>query len=515
MHCTENTSRPLAASLKPAARALALAGALSLPMFAWAQAAPVFFEVEGGVSAIEPVMNAANELIGANVTMFGRPFFVPATANIHTPSATLTIEQLVNTDPLPGREESGFVGGTGILIGEVGMAADGSAEPVIHDVAIEPAETVLIGLVTANGPTGIRLLDITLREIGDPRMPSEGYMNDFGFQILPESLTPGTFAAAEGYYAADGNFWHYIVSASGGALAEPNTPQSSILRARCDQGGRLEVQGASYLPANALVEFYNANTGFRFGSIATSVDLEFPDFGSYRFRADVNDGPVDSDGGCPSEVLAKNVSNNTEVVAAVDGVVAPAQPGEPPAENVAPVANDDFATVFVGLATTVNLTLNDSDANDNLDVTSVQLGPVPDGLSVINQQNGSVLVTASTTGLFRFTYTVADTEQAVSNEATVTIDSQPVAADVVSIDRANYRVRQDRWEVRGSTNSASATITVRLLRTGQTIAVATADATGSWRIDARGTGIVAVAGDIIEATSSAGGRVLQTVNLVN
>lgn len=515
MHCTTKKPHTADWALKTTAGALALAGLLSLPTLARAQAAPVFFEVEGGVTAIEAVRDGAGQLTGVDVTMFGRKFRVPPTANIHTPSATLSIEQLADPTSLPGRVEEGFVSGTGILIGEVGMAADGTAEPAIHDVAIEPAETVLIGLITANGASGLTLLDVPLREITDARMPSEGYMNDFGFQILPGSLTAGTFAAAEGYFAPDGNFWHYIVTASGGTLSAPDTPQSSILRARCDQGGRLEVQGASYLPANAVVEFYNPNSGFYFGSIVTTVDPATPDFGSYRFRTDVNDGPVNSDAACPSEVLAKNLSNGTEVVAAVDGVVAPPAPADLPAENVAPVAANDVATVFIGLATELHLTANDTDANGNLDPTTVQLGALPPELSVINLGNGDVMVTATTTGTFVFTYTVSDQEQAVSNTANVTIDAQPAAQATVGVDRANYRVSRDRWEARGSTNVAGAVVTLKLVRTGQTIGTATADATGAWKVDVRGTGVTAVTGDIVEATTDAGGSAQQTVTVEN
>ena len=307
-------------------------------------------------------------------------------------------------------------------------------------------------------------------------------------------------------------FYHYVVEASGGELTAPDTPQSSVLRARSDSGGRLEVQGASFLPASATIEFRNPRTNFRFGSINTTVDLEQPQFGTYRYRVDVNEGEVDSEGACPSRVLAINLTNNTEASAAVDGVIAPATV-ELPAENVAPVAVDDPANVVVGLATEIHLTLNDTDANGNLDTTTVQIANIPPGLAVQNTLNGDVLVTASAAGTYSFTYTVADTDGAVSNPASVMITAEPVAMDMVDISRANDRSDKDRWEIRGTANQAGVSVSVVLLRTNQSIATVTADATGGWQIDARNTGISAVAGDRVRAISSGGGSDEEVVNL--
>jgi hypothetical protein len=279
-------------------------------------------------------------------------------------------------------------------------------------------------------------------------------------------------------------------------------------------GGRLEVLGASYLPAAATIEFRNLTTNFLFGSINTTVDLEQPQFGTYRYRVDVNEGEVDTDGACPSQVLAINLTNNTEASATVDGVVAPAVV-PPPAENVAPVAVDDVANVFVGLATEIHLTLNDTDANGNMDNTTVQVANIPPGLAVQNTLDGNALVTASAAGTYSFTYTVGDTDGAVSNVATVTITAEPVAMDTVDITRANYRVSKDRWDLRGATNQPGVSVTVLLLRTNQTIATVTADATGAWQVDARNTGITAMAGDVVRATSSGGGSDEEIVNLSN
>jgi hypothetical protein len=507
MNNTKIRSAHAAGVLKPAVRALALAGALTLPLAVSAQVVPIDFEAEGVVTSIALLADGS-----VNLTVFGREMNVPKGANIHTPTATITHAQLADPTRFPGRTADGFIGGTAILIGEVGIGADGTATPIISDVAIEPAETVLAGTITRNDAGDMALLGVPMTESTDARLPSGGYHNDFGFPINPMTIPVGTFAAIEGYYADDGSFHHFLVEASGGELTDPATPQSSILRARCVPGGRLEVLGASYLPAAATIEFRNPRTNFLFGSMSTTVDLEQPQFGTYVYRVDVNEGEVDSEGACPSQVLAINLTNNTEATATVDGVTAPATVA-PPAENVAPVAVDDAENLFVGLATEVHLTLNDTDANGNMDNTTVQVANIPPGLAVQNTLDGNVLVTASAAGTHSFTYTVGDTDGAVSNPATVTVTADPVAMDVVDITRANYRSDKNRWEIRGTTNQAGVSVSVVLLRTNETIATVTADATGAWQIDARNTGITALVGDVLRAISSGGSSDDEVVNL--
>lgn len=495
--------------IRQRACAIALACALGAPLAASAQVAPLPFEVEGVVSDIQLLPDGDVEL-----TIFGRVLRVPASAAIHTPTATLTPEQLASPSAFPGLSRPGFVGSTAIVIGEVSLAPDGTATPAIFDVAIEPAETVLIGLMTSNDGGMMAVQDVPLTESTDPRLPSLGYFNEFGFPVQPASIPVGTFTAVEGYYGdRDGIFRHFLLEAAGGQLVDPASPATSITRARCAPGGRLEVLGASYLPAAAVVEFRNAKTNYLFGAMNTTADLESPEFGTYRFRLDVSAGEVDTDGACPSQVLAINRSNQTEAVSDVDGVVAPPDTPPPPPENVAPVAVDDVAGVTVGLATEVHLTANDTDADGNLDGTTVQLFDLPPGLAVQNTLNGDVLVTAAAAGTYSFGYTVADTEGLVSNLATVTVTAEPVATDTVDVTRANFRTDRARWDIRGTTNQAGAQMTAVLLRTGATIAVVTSGVTGAWSIDVRNSPVRPVVGDVVRVSSSGGGSDDQIVTI--
>lgn len=508
-HKNTHWQMPICA-LKPLARALALICALGAPFGASAQVAPIPFETEGVVTNIHLQPDGS----GVDLTVFGRVMHVPKGATIHTPTATLSLEQLADPAQFPGLNRNGFVGSTVILTGEVNVAPDGTATPVIADVTIEPAETVLLGALTQNNAGALALLGVPMAESTDPRLPSKGYRNEFGFPVQPATIPVGTFAALEGYYGDDGVFRHFSVEAAGGTLVDANAPQTSITRTNCVPGSRLLVHGASYLPAGATIAFRNPKTNYLFGSVNTSVDLEFPEFGTYRYDVVVNEGEVDSDGACPSVVLAVNLTNNTQATSVVDGVVAPAPADPTPTANAAPVAVADAASVFVGLATEVHLTANDSDANGNMDNTTVQLIGVPPGLAVQNLQNGDVVATADAAGTYTFSYTVADTDGLVSSAAAVTITAQPVTMDTVAIGRSNYRADTSRWEIRGTTNQAGAQITAVLMRTNETIALVTSDATGGWQIDVRNSPISAVAGDVLRVISSGGGNDQEPVNIV-
>ena len=500
-------------SLKPLARTLALLCALGAPALVSAQVVPIPFESEGIVKGIYNRPDGT----GVELTVFGRTFLVPPGATIHTPTKTLSAAELVDPSRFPGLYRDGFVGSTAILLGEVQIAADGTATPLITGVAIEPAETVLLGSLTRNEAGAMSLLGVPMVPSSDPRLLSKGYKNEFGFIVDPASIPVGTFAALEGYYGDDGNFYHFSMEAAGGTLVDPAVPKTSITKTSCVPGSRLQVQGSAYLPAASTIEFRNPKTNYLYGAMSTTVDIEAPEFGTYRYSVIVNEGEVDSDGACPSQVKAVNLTNLSQAVATVDGVTA--APPPPPAgtvpTNVAPVAVADAANVFVGLATEVHLLANDTDANGNMDSTTVQLQfPLPPGLDVQNPQTGDVIVTAAAAGTYTFSYTVADIGGLVSAPTPVTITAQPVAMDTVDLTRSNFRADSGRWEVRGATNQAGAQISATLVRTNETIATVTSDATGAWQIDVRNSPVRAVAGDIVRVISTGGGRDEGVVNIV-
>lgn len=490
-------------SVRPLFGALAVAGLIGISGPAAAQVAAQPVEIEGPISGI--TYDPQDE--SATVTVFGVPFRVPKGTPISTPTRSdLTTGELADTGKFSGRSQDGFVGGTAIMVGE---SANGVT--TITSVFAEPAENVALGVITHNdSENGIRALGIPLKPIQDgaitPRIPPEGFHNSFGFAVNPATVPVGAGAGVEGYFGEDGALHYFLVEVTAGDLLE-DVPQTSILRARCDPGGRLEVQGASYQPAVATIEFRNKNNEL-FGNITTIASLEDPRFGDYRFRTDVNNGEVDSVGACPSVIKAVNLANGTEATATVDGVEAP--PPLPPV-NEPPVAVNDEAATFVGLATQVELTANDTDSSGNvtIDPTSVDFVlPAGSPLAVTNNNDGTVTVSSPATGIYTFTYTVADSGGLRSNEATVTVTVDAAPVDTVDITRANFRTGDARWNVRGTSNHPGVVVDVILVRGGTelgSIVQATADATGAWAIDVRGTALVAQPGDVVRAVSSDGG----------
>jgi len=100
----------------------------------------------------------------------------------------------------------------------------------------------------------------------------------------------------------------------------------------------------------------------------------------------------------------------------------------PPAANLPPFANDDFATATKNSAgNIINLTDNDVDADGTIDVTTVNIttgGNTQRGGTVVNNFDGTVTYTPKKgfRGTDTFQYTVMDNDGATSNEATVRIN---------------------------------------------------------------------------------------------
>ncbi|SQH78373.1 protein of unknown function [Shewanella benthica] len=94
------------------------------------------------------------------------------------------------------------------------------------------------------------------------------------------------------------------------------------------------------------------------------------------------------------------------------------------ADNFAPVAVDDATTMYSNTSLTISVLSNDSDADDNLDATSVATVTAPrNGSAVVNSSTGQIVYTptADYIGNDSFTYTVNDDDGLQSNVATVTL----------------------------------------------------------------------------------------------
>jgi hypothetical protein len=291
--------------------ALALALAASTSGTALAQALPV--EIEGPITAIEcldenvsPPDCDTGVPAGVAMTVMDIRVEVPEGTPITSPSRSLNSRLLSAPRRFPGRSERGFIGGTGIIIGQT----DGVSPVVADDVFVEPAENVIVGVVTENvppvgepvdnAPSGIELQGVPVVFLHDNRMPFDAVTDICGFEIDSASLTAGIPASAEGYFGDRGDpaFYAFLFEAEGGTLVEEGL-QVSVTRARCDgDGGRLEVIGCSTVTAG------DVRITAPGGGIVARADLEAGDlgFGAYRARVDVEDLPG---GVCPSRVVAR------------------------------------------------------------------------------------------------------------------------------------------------------------------------------------------------------------------
>ena len=93
--------------------------------------------------------------------------------------------------------------------------------------------------------------------------------------------------------------------------------------------------------------------------------------------------------------------------------------------NVAPVANDDsIGSVAIGGTITFTVTDNDVDDNGNLDSAKVEIVQDPiDGIATVDVFGRITYTHTGTTAISdSLRYTVADTEDVISNEAIVSID---------------------------------------------------------------------------------------------
>lgn len=94
------------------------------------------------------------------------------------------------------------------------------------------------------------------------------------------------------------------------------------------------------------------------------------------------------------------------------------------AANVAPVAEDDYATTVRRRTVTINLAANDTDVDGSVDPATVTIITQPRRGVVVNLGNGRVTYQSNLNraGSDAFSYQIADNDGAVSNTATVRVD---------------------------------------------------------------------------------------------
>lgn len=240
---------------------------------------------EGPISSItlQPDGSVVMTVIGVTVT-------VPVGTPVRSPSRSLTLRQLALRTRLPGRSQPGFIGGTALVNGVVDVAA---GTFTATDMVVEPAENVLIGVVTQASP--LCILNSEIVPGTDARIPFS-MVNQFGFAITAPTIPLGTNAAAEGYYAS-GKFQTFLLELTGDfPLVNPNS-QINIIRAQCRERGPSTQRGDEV----TMRGFYHARNGglpeiqiFRVDGLVETLlgnatpipDATLPKFGVWNFRID-------------------------------------------------------------------------------------------------------------------------------------------------------------------------------------------------------------------------------------
>jgi hypothetical protein len=289
---------------------LAAAALLLSGVHASAQALPS--EVEGTVSAITANLDGS-----VTMTVMGMTVNVPTGTPAASPSATLTLAQLVDPAPLPNRTQAGFTGGTAIIIGTVAASGVVTAE----DVFVEPAENVMLGVVTANNAGALSINGVPITMLNDPRMPAKPVQDVNGIAIIPASIPVGTGASAEGYFA-NGVFNAFLVEAEQGTPVNV-APQVTITRAlgrertpNNRRGDEVEVRGSvttthaapGVTTQTVRIFRIDGTTQTVLGTATATVDPLTPGVATFVFRVTT---PATNNailGVCPTTVRVVNIS---------------------------------------------------------------------------------------------------------------------------------------------------------------------------------------------------------------
>jgi len=280
--------------------------AVALPVQSFAQTVPA--SIEGKIGSI--VDNGDGT---GSMTVMGITVTFDSTVPINSPSASLTLADLANPDPLPGRPSyAGFEGGTAIVLGNT------AGGPVVAtDIFVEPAENVVLGMLTSaancslevQGQLGVPDTGLKLMFLQDARIPARPAVDVQGFEIDPCTIPEGTGVAIEGYYDEDGMFQLFALEAEAGERVNATVDEVSIQRARCS-GGRLDVRGASSDPNGSVFVIDISNPDpITLGEAALTLDAVTLQ-GTYRFRSNVNT--------CPNLIRVAHSLNGATVESAVE-----------------------------------------------------------------------------------------------------------------------------------------------------------------------------------------------------
>lgn len=263
--------------------------------------------VEGPVREIIFNPDGTGTMLVQNVTVH-----VPANCAIDSPTTPLTVRQLCIRNRLPGRVEPGFLGGTALINGLVDLQTH---RFTATDVTVEPAENVVIGVITSVSPLQIQNTEIALST--DPRITTQ-VVNEFGFAARLDGITVGQPASAEGYFSG-GKLYGYVVSLPPEAPLVNDVSQVNIQRADSRErvpnnarGDEVDSRGFYYAQDGfvPLIQIFRDDNGAltSLGFATVVPDAVNPKFGVWTFRTETPPTTNPVLGSAPTKLKAQLIA---------------------------------------------------------------------------------------------------------------------------------------------------------------------------------------------------------------
>lgn len=250
--------------------------------------APV--ELDGTISAVKTNKDGTVAL-----TIMGVSVNVPKDVSITSPSAVLTLAQLADPAPLPGRTQAGFVGGNAFVTGDTDP---NTGVITASDIFVEPANNLLLGVVTSKGGGPLKVNHMAVELSTDTRMPCAPPKNKYGMPVDIKNLASGTPILIEGYYDG-GSFRAFNLEIRGkSTVASPN-PQIAIIASKCWErspntslGDEVEIRGAvtmTHAPAEVntqIIRVFRIDNGVdtMLGDAIAKRDTEDPNYALFDFK---------------------------------------------------------------------------------------------------------------------------------------------------------------------------------------------------------------------------------------
>ena len=263
--------------------------------------------VEGPVREITYNPDGTGTMLVQNVTVH-----VPADCAIDSPTTPLTVRQLCIRNRLPGRVEPGFFGSTALINGLVDLQ---TRRFTATDVTVEPAENVVIGVITSVSPLQIQNTEIALST--DPRITTQ-VVNEFGFAARLDGITVGQPASGEGYFTG-GKLYGYVISLPPEAPLVNDVSQVNIQRADSRErvpnnarGDEVDSRGFYYAQDGfvPLIQIFRDDNGAltSLGFATVVPDAVNPKFGVWTFRTETPPTTNPVLGNAPAKLKAQLIA---------------------------------------------------------------------------------------------------------------------------------------------------------------------------------------------------------------